>query len=443
MLSQGTAAHKIKLRDSNGGRRLIGAIAIAVAAFTLIVLTVQPNPFASHRTYWAELDNVKGLGRIDRDIRIAGVNEGTVGGVQRVGDNALIELNLDTDIPIHEDAHLALRPHTLFEGSAFVDLSPGSPSAPMLDEGGTIPLNQTEVYVSLDEATRLFRKPIRDGLRSLLQTAAKTLHGQAISGTQQVLTAAPDLTRELALTARALQGPHRDELSGAISGLAATTRGVAAREASIGPLLSSADRTLTALEVDGAQPLDTGLAELPRTLARLGPASESLGALIDRLSQLAAEVTPALDDLTPAAHDLTPLLTESIPIDNRLAPMLSQLRTVFANTADAGPATVKVIDSLIPAERELNNSLLPFQLAPTTLGEPQYVQLLSVFASAAGAARLFQTPAQNGTGSGHAIALGSYGDSGALSGLRPACSTIAAINQAAADALATQGLCIP
>src|SRR4029079_3306159 len=62
--------HRVRLRESRGGRRLIGALAIAVAAFVVIVIAARPDPFSSSHTYFAELDNVKGLGRIDRDIRI-------------------------------------------------------------------------------------------------------------------------------------------------------------------------------------------------------------------------------------------------------------------------------------------------------------------------------------------------------------------------------------
>ena len=90
----------------------------------------KPNPFADRQTIWAEFDNVNGLGSIDRDIRVAGVNEGEIGEVARIGDDALVELEVDDDVVVHADAQVALRPHTLFEGSAFVDLHPGSPSAP-------------------------------------------------------------------------------------------------------------------------------------------------------------------------------------------------------------------------------------------------------------------------------------------------------------------------
>lgn len=233
------------------GRRILGLISLAAVGLAIFLASTKPDPFASTRTYYAEMDNIKGLGSIDRDIRLAGVNVGHIGEVERIDDDAVIELVMEQEIPIHDDATVRLRPHTLFEGSAFVDLSPGSPSAPALEEGGTIDREHTSTYVTLDEATRLFKEPVRRALRNLLRVASNTLQGRAIEGTQQLLEASPELTENLGPTARALQGTHRKELAHAITGLSATVREVAERGDRLGPLLEASNRTLAALEVDG------------------------------------------------------------------------------------------------------------------------------------------------------------------------------------------------
>ncbi len=154
--------------------RIVGVAMIAVAIAALTVAVVKPDPFAHRFTVWAEFDNVNGLGSIDRDIRIAGVNEGEIGEVRRIGDDALVELEVNDDVFVHADAQVALRPHTLFEGSAFVDLHPGSPSAPLIKEGATIPRQRTTVYVSFDEALRVFNEPVR---RAPARAAARAVRG--------------------------------------------------------------------------------------------------------------------------------------------------------------------------------------------------------------------------------------------------------------------------
>ena len=89
-----------------------------MVAIGIVLAATKPNPFADRQTIWAEFDSVHGLGSIDRDIRVAGVNEGEIGEVVRVGDDALVELEVSDEIVVHADAQVELRPHTLFEGSA-------------------------------------------------------------------------------------------------------------------------------------------------------------------------------------------------------------------------------------------------------------------------------------------------------------------------------------
>lgn len=422
------------------GIRILGVIALALAGFALFLAVSKPDPFAYSRTYYAEMDSVKGLGRIDRDIRLAGVNVGHIGGVTQTGDDAVIELVMEQDIPVKEDATVRLRPHTLFEGSGFVDLSPGSPSAPDLEEGGVIPRAQTSIYTSLDEATRVLRKPIRESLRDLLEVSAKTLRDEAIEGTQQLLKLAPRLLRQLGPTSRAIQGEHRKELAGAISGFSETVRGVAAREERIGPFLASANRTLAALEVDGGEPLDATLAALPGALEELIAGTPDVLALIDRADGLAAAVNPAFADLTPAAAELKPLLEKATPILEDVAPMISDLQIVLAPLADAAPVIVKLIDKLEPGSRLLADSVLPVLSGPSRLGLPTYIQLLNSFAGILGASRPYQTHAQGPAGSGHMIRLGTYLDPESFF-TAPACDSIALINPDAAVALQGAGLC--
>ncbi len=102
-----------------------------------------------------------------------------------------------------------MRPHTLFEGSSFIDLSPGSPSAPALEAGGRIPIEQTSNYVTLDEALRVLRPEVRESLRDLAAVGADTLRGKAVDGIQQSLANSPELMRDLRGPVRALQGRSR------------------------------------------------------------------------------------------------------------------------------------------------------------------------------------------------------------------------------------------
>ena len=49
----------------------------------------------------------------------------------------------DKGLPIHKDATMKIRPRIFLEGNFFVDLPPGTPSAPTIDDGDTLPITQT------------------------------------------------------------------------------------------------------------------------------------------------------------------------------------------------------------------------------------------------------------------------------------------------------------
>ncbi len=417
---------------------------IAALALILVLAATTPNPFASHQKIWAEFENVNGLGSIDRDIRVAGVNEGTIGEVKRVGDDALVELQVDDEIVVHDDAQVVLRPHTLFEGSAFVDLHPGSPSAPRISDGATIPRRQTRVYVSLDEAVRVLREPVREAFRDLVRTASKATGGDSPDALQRALKASPELTKELGPTARALQGPHGDELSGAIAGASRTVAALALRESSLVPLAQRANATLRALDVDGAAPLERAFAALPGPLETLATRGDSITALIDRVDALAVELRPALEEFAPALSEFRPIIERATPAVRRAVPMVSAIATVLRRAADASPAFKRLLDILGPGQKIFQKRVLPELHRETRLGLPGYMQLIAAFAGGNAALSDYQTKAQGLMGAGHGIRLGAYFDpQGTLGSVaRTPCTLIGALDEQLAAQLDEAGLCL-
>ena len=216
---------------------------------------LQPNPFKDTTNYWVEFDSVQGLGAIGRDVRVAGVNVGTIGDVKREGDNAVVEIELEQDIPLHVDARADMRPHTLFEGSSFIDLAPGSPSAKALEPGATIPIEQTSNYVTLDEALRVLRPEIRDNLarprRGRREDAPR--RGDRRDPDEPEATR-PQLMRDLRGPVRALQGAHREELQRRDRGMSRTVDAVAEREAGSDPARPAGQPHRRPLTVDARPP---------------------------------------------------------------------------------------------------------------------------------------------------------------------------------------------
>jgi virulence factor Mce-like protein len=423
-------------------RRLLGIATIVAIAAAIVIAAVRPDPFTHRQAIWAEFESVNGLGSIDRDIRVAGVNEGEIGTVMRVGDDALVELDVDSEIAVHADAQVALRPHTLFEGSAFVDLHPGSPSAPLIGDGATIPKRNTRVYVSFDEALRVLRAPVREHLRDLVLVGAEATSDGATEGLQRTLRAAPELTRELGPTARALRGTEGDELARAIRGSAVTVSELARREESLAPLAERANRTLAALDVDDAGPLDRALAALPGPLETLRDRGRLLTEFIGRTGELAVALRPALRDLAPALRDLQPVLADATPAVRRAVPLVHGIGTVLRRATGAAPEFRRLLEILRPGGRILDSKVMPALHRRSRLGQPTYMQLISAFAGGNAALRPYQTAAQGALGVGHMIRLGAYFDPQGSSGtgFLP-CGSIAQLDPSLVATLRVLGFC--
>ena len=68
------------------------------------------------------------------------------------GHTTAVKMEIDgSGRPVKSDATLKIRPRLFLEGGFYVDLKPGSPSAPELKDGGTIPLPQTAVPVQFNQ----------------------------------------------------------------------------------------------------------------------------------------------------------------------------------------------------------------------------------------------------------------------------------------------------
>ncbi len=108
-------------------------------------------------------------------VRIAGVDVGRVIATERDGDATTVTFTVEgKGRPIHDDAFAAIRPRIFLEGNFFVDLSPGSPSAPELGSGDTIPVSHTSTWVQIDE---VLTRPAGAGARRPQPPAGELRHG--------------------------------------------------------------------------------------------------------------------------------------------------------------------------------------------------------------------------------------------------------------------------
>lgn len=415
----------------------LGLLAILISTVLLgWSLAGKPDPFARHYTIWAEFPDAATIIRFDRDVRLAGVNVGTVGKITRHGDLARVQLELDPDLrdEIHTDATAEIRPHTIFDGNAFVDLHAGSASAPALSAGATLPRAQTSNAVSLDKALRTLAPATRRDLRSLLSSSRQILGDRERHALRHTLTAAAPVLRDTAQWTRALQGPTGDELTGAIRGLSTTADALARHRTALAPILHATTRTAKALQPGDA--LSRTLSTLPASLRASRTGAVALRRTITAIKPLAVDLVPAMHELDPTLRDLRPVLAKADPVLGRARPFIGRLRAAMTAINRSATPTVALLDALRAPVQKTHDEVVPYLRSKTPAGPTVAEALASMASSATGTLAPVQSPAQAGTsGPGHAFYVS------LLSSVELGCTTIPA--GTVQTLLKTLGACTP
>src|SRR4051794_32877618 len=337
-------------------RRRVGALLLAALALLAVGLWKRPDPFARHTVVRAVVPDAAGLARIGADVRVAGTPVGKVDGVRRARGGAELTLRLDRSVgTIHRDATAALRPRLIFEGTAYVELTLGSPSAPAR---GDRPLRRTSTYVPIADAPRVLAARGRANLRATAAGLAAAARGTTPADTNALLREAPALVRDGGAVAAAARGPHGTELRAAVAGLARSAGAVASRAGDLAPAADAARATADA--VTGAQQdaFDASLARMPAAIARVRTGGAAAARTLAGLDPLVRDLVPAAQRLRPALAAARPLLRATAPAPRSAQPLLADAARLLQAAPAAAAATRPALDALSSPVERLNGGLL-------------------------------------------------------------------------------------
>ena len=295
-------------------RATIGAIvAIVIVALTYLAFTKE-IPFAGAGfEAKAVFENAATL-RSDSPVRIAGVNVGEVTAVEPKGDATEGTFTVDDEgLPLHTDATIEIRPRLFLEGNFFLDTHSGSPEAPELEEGGTIPITQTSVAVQLDQPLTALQKQDRENLGATLEGLGTGLNhkptakedrtqdpavqgesaGEAIN---DAFRYGGDAGRTAAIVNQALLGEEPRDLSRLILGNRRIFGALLSREEQLKDLITNFNVTTGALAAESAN-LSATVRELAPTLERAEPTLRHLSDALPPLRAFARELEPSIREL--------------------------------------------------------------------------------------------------------------------------------------------------
>ena len=304
------------------------------------------------------------------DVRISGVS---VGKVQQIelspdGKHALATLELsDTYGPIPDNTKAILRQKTLL-GETYVELTPGDPEAPKLQDGGTLPLGQVSEAVQLDEIFRTFNPETRLAFQGWMQNVAIALRGQgeslsnAFGELEPTFTNADRVLRILDTQDNAVQQ--------LLANGATTFEALSERRGQLSGLIQNADRVFSTTARRNR--------ELAETFVAFPTFLDQSRATLTRLQRFAENTDPLTRQLRPAVRELTPVVRDLGDGARELDGFFIGLRPVVANARRAFPALRRLLAADLPI---LLNGLPPFlkQLNPLLETAGMYRRELAAF----------------------------------------------------------------
>jgi phospholipid/cholesterol/gamma-HCH transport system substrate-binding protein len=399
-------------RVSRFAAGLIGIVVIGIACYFVFggSLPFQGKPFVLKALFTTQTQL-----HIPSPVRIAGVDVGEVTSVNRLsGSNAaVVTMNINQDgLPIHDDATARIRSRIFLEGNFYVDLSPGSPSAPAIASGATLPAANTAGPVQLDRVLSALRTDARANLQTLLQglggslntrgTAAENASQDAIT---RNLTGGEALNKSLQYSAGAFKGsaivnegllgeaPH--DLEKAIEGNSEVLHGFAASGNQLSSLVHTFNATMGTL-ASRQQQLEQTISALPPLLRRTESADTALDASFGPTQQFAQALLPGVEQLGPTIDVALPWIAQATKLVSpaELGGLLKYLSPAVQNTGATITSTKKLVSSADVLARCFLHNLIPVgnqrvQDPPNTTGLQLYQELFQSAVGIAGAAGNF------------------------------------------------------
>jgi phospholipid/cholesterol/gamma-HCH transport system substrate-binding protein len=287
------------------------------------------------------------------DVRQNGIFVGRVSQVDVRGDQAVVTMELNGDVPVYSDAYAGIWDQSAL-AQKFVELRPGSPATGRLGDKA-IPIGQTESTHDLVDILEVFQPETRAALGNSLRALGGGTAGYG-PGLHDFVAGAPTMLDSLGRVATILSSDRTDLPALLRSGDRLATR-FAGREAQLTSLLAQTDQTMQALGVDSGKPLDETVQLLPATLRDMRGAFDGIQQPLQDTQSAMTDLrtgTAALGDATP---DVRGVLREAVrPLDtlpgvvNSAEPAVDELTTVFA---DARPFVPRLADGLASAAEPL------------------------------------------------------------------------------------------
>ncbi|MBX5468968.1 MAG: MCE family protein [Thermoleophilaceae bacterium] len=395
-----------------------GLIAAIVIAIVSVLVFTKDIPFTQPYTIKAVFANTASLAPRS-PVRIAGVDVGQVKKVEPFEDGygqrtsaAVVTMQIeDKGLPIHRDATVKIRPRIFLEGNFFVQIDPGTPSAPTLHSGDTIPMTQTRAPVQIDQVLATLQTSTRTSLQKLLVGYGDALNGQPLPGEDddqdpavrgetagkalnQSLRYSPDALRGTAVVNEALLGVDPHDLSKLVAGTQKVSAALNANEGQLQDLVTNFNRTVAAFAAEQGNLRET-IRLLPGVLGKAERTFTHLTQSYGPTQQFAHDLIPGVKE-TPATIDAAyPWIaqTRRLVSPAELGGLVADLRPAVRDLASTTDVSLKLIPQLNLLARCTTDVIVPTGDKPIddrfATGLPNYQEFWQSMVGLAGESQNF------------------------------------------------------
>ncbi len=394
-------------------RTVAGLAAILVIAAACYFVFGGSLPFGSSPFVLNAVFTSNTQIHIPSPVRIAGVDVGEVTGVRTMpgSDAGVVTMTIDPDgLPIHADATAAIRERIFLEGNVYVDLHPGTPSAPSLHSGATLPAANTSgpvqlnrVLSSLDASARAHLQTLLKGLGAALSAPPSPAQDASQDPLVRGLTGGQSLNAALRFSAQAFEasaivneallGTRPNDLGQAVGGSRQVLSALAISRAQLRSLITSFDATMATLASRQTE-LGQTIAALPGLLRSANAADSALDASFAPTQAFARAILPGLRQLDPTARAALPWLAQLTALVSReeLGGLLGDLTPAVQSASAAIAPTTSLLNGADQLARCLIHNVIPTGNSvivdpPSSTGLQVYQELFQAAVGIAGASQ--------------------------------------------------------
>jgi phospholipid/cholesterol/gamma-HCH transport system substrate-binding protein len=354
-----------------------GVILIIAIALVVYFGFTKKIPFKHGYTIHAEFTSAQDI-HPKSPVRVAGVDVGTVTSIKRQGNTGLVTMEIESKgLPIHSDATMKIRPRIFLEGNWFVDMQPGSPSAPDLSSGATIPVTQTADPVQLDQVLDALNTSTIQNLQHFLiyygqgltayptpkENAEQDPEARGINAAQalnKTYRIAPPSLQGTAVVQQAFGGVTYDDLSKLIASIGKVTGALNVHEQALGELIVNFNTFFAAFAAN-SKGLTKLVSELPRNLTNIKEAFVALESSFGPTQTFAHEIIPGVELTNPTVAATLPWIKQ---VQASLAP--NELGGVASGLVKAVPPLAQLESEQVPFYEQtdefnkcLTNDIIP------------------------------------------------------------------------------------